>query len=143
MALRVASLNCRGLQNSVVPLNNLLRDGNISIIALQEIWLAKQELDSLQSINELYNGAGVAKIDFTQGHLHGRKSGGVAYLWKELCEAFAIAIVPLGVNWANGLSVVNRNSGTKFFLLMYTCLLIVVTTLMNMWSVFLIYTANY
>ena len=49
MGLKVVSFNCRGLSSSLEEIKTLCK--TFDIILLQETWLAKQNLEILNSIN--------------------------------------------------------------------------------------------
>ena len=59
----------------------ILRDNHI--IALQETWLAKQQLDLLNSTHKNFIGAGAATADESNKVYQGHYPGGVAILWRK------------------------------------------------------------
>ena len=59
----------------------ILRDNHI--IALQETWLSKQQLDILNSTHKNFIGAGAATADESNKLYQGHYPGGVAILWRK------------------------------------------------------------
>lgn len=108
MSLSFATLNCRGVSNITKGLPYLFNDKNIQILFLQETWLAKQELDSLNCLYPDAQGFGASKINFEDGLVIGRKSGGVACLWKnELEQLFHIKPLTYDLDWMVGMELVS------------------------------------
>ena len=87
MDLRFISYNCRGLPRDKRSLGlrpdiiEVMKDSHI--VALQETWLSKQNLNCINSLHDDFVGYGVAKVDESLGIIQGRYSGGVAMLWKK------------------------------------------------------------
>lgn len=83
------SYNCRGLrvgQSDGDKARRMVVDSlleNCDILCLQETFLAVQDLDKLNSLNDNFNGAGESTTDLGMGLIKGRISGGVAILWKK------------------------------------------------------------
>ena len=77
--LNIISYNCRGLPKSRQQLAlrpdiaNLLN--SYQIIAFQEIWYSKQNLNIINSLHDGFDGVGVAKINEGDNIVHGRYSG--------------------------------------------------------------------
>ena len=82
--LQLCTYNCRGLPKDKTKL--ALRPDistlfeNYHVIAFQETWYSKQNLNILNSLHSSYDGVGVAKVDESVDIIHGRYSGGVALI---------------------------------------------------------------
>ena len=74
---KLKSYNCRGLRKA--ELADIIV--KCDVLMLQETWLAKQELELLNDLNEDYSGFGTAKCDYANGIITGRKSGGRPYCY--------------------------------------------------------------
>lgn len=113
----IASYNCRGLPKTKNGLylrpdiNNLFK--NNDIICLQETWLCKQDLASLNSIVPGFHGVGETTTDLADNIVRGHAPGGVAILWKDTLEQ-CVKPVELGLNWCNAIDV---TVGLKRFIL--------------------------
>ena len=102
MDLKVFTYNCRGLPKSKKRLSLRPDIGQIfddaHIVAFQETWFSKQDLNCLNSLHDNYFGFGVAKVDESLGLIQGRYSGGVAIMWKKELSR-NIKVLDLNVNW--------------------------------------------
>ena len=102
MGLKVASYNCRGLPKDKIQLQ--LRPDilelfeNNDIIAFQETHYSVQQLKSINSLHNGFVGFGVAKINESENIIHGRYSGGVAFLWKSELS-INIKQIEMDANW--------------------------------------------
>ena len=84
------------------------------IIAFQETHYSVQQLKGINSLHKGFVGFGVAKINESDGIIHGRYSGGVAFLWRtEL--SICIKQIELDVNWCVAIEVTIES--TKFIIL--------------------------
>ena len=81
---QICSFNCNSLKNSLTEINMLCEQ--FDIVFLQETWLAKFELSSLNSIHDQFSGLGVSAFDSSKSLLAGRPYGGVAILWKKTLQ---------------------------------------------------------
>lgn len=84
------------------------------ILCLQETWLAKQNLDKLNSLNVDFHGAGESTTDLSTRIVRGRIAGGVAILWNSKYDPI-VKVVRLDVNWAIGLEI---NFNDKKFIIL-------------------------
>lgn len=114
MVLSVSYLNCRGFQNSVPDISDYLTANSLHILALQETWLAKQELHLLNAF-ENYDSFGVSKTDYESCLSVGRNSGGVAILWNRcLNSTFTIRPYDCGHDWLVGLDLTHKTTNVKY-----------------------------
>ena len=65
---------------------------NYDIVALQETWLAKQELHMCNSLHDEFLSLGVASVDYSTGILQGRPFGGVSVFYR---KRFAQHVKPM------------------------------------------------
>ena len=115
--INIATYNCRGLPKrrqrlalrpDIIDLMN-----NNHIIALQEIWYSKQNLNLINSLHDEFDGFGAAKIDESENVVQGRYSGGVAFMWrKELSKH--VKRINLDVDWCLAIEISMED--TKFTL---------------------------
>lgn len=104
MDISVLSYNCRGLhlgQSAVDKARRIIVDQlleHCDILCLQETFLAKQDLEGLNSISASFLGAGESTTDLSLGIKRGRISGGVAILWNKKLDS-AINVIRFGVDW--------------------------------------------
>lgn len=108
MSIRVLSYNCRGLRlgqsagdkarRSVV--DSLLAE--CDILCLQETFIAKQDLEKLNTLNENFLGVGESTTDLSKAIVRGRIPGGVAVLWDKKLDA-VIKPIRLDVDWCIGI----------------------------------------
>ena len=118
--MRVISYNVRGLRVGHSPaekirrltVDKLLND--CDILCLQETWLAKQDLDKLNTVHTDFHGAGESTTDLSTKMVKGRIAGGVAILWNRKYDPM-VKVNRLNVDWAIGLDI-NLN-GKKFTIL--------------------------
>ena len=102
MDLRFISYNCRGLPRDKRSLDlrpdiiKVMTDSHI--VALQETWLSKQNLNCINSLHDDFVGFGVARVDESVGIIQGRYSGGVAMLWRKELSKY-IKIIELDSDW--------------------------------------------
>jgi len=81
-ALSLASFNMRGFNSGFGMARDL--SGQFSILALQEHWLSKVNMDKLGLINDDFCFYGVSGMNnvLSSGFLRGRPFGGTAFMWK-------------------------------------------------------------
>ena len=60
---------------------DFMERNSVCIAAIQETWLAKQELHHLSSLSASYCANGTAKINYEDGLTSCRNLGGVAFIW--------------------------------------------------------------
>jgi len=84
-ALKVVTLNCRGLHSSMHDVQSLCAEYHF--ILLQETWLAKQQLECLSKISKNHYACGTAEVDYSEGNISGRPHGGTAILWHKSIPA--------------------------------------------------------
>ena len=65
----------------------------MDIIFLQETWLAKQNLDFLNSINNQHYSCGISSFSYETKLHSGRPYGGTAILWNKQLQAFTFSNV--------------------------------------------------
>lgn len=122
--MRLVSYNTRGLRvghtatdrSSRLVVDTLL--GECDILCLQETWLAKQDLDKLNSLHTNFHGAGESTTDLSTRLVRGRIPGGVAILWNIKYDPL-VKVVRLNVDWAIGLEF-NYNDKQFTVLNIYT-----------------------
>ena len=118
MNINFASINCKGFNRSKNGILNFLAESNIHVAAIQETWLAKQELDSLNSLSNSFNAFGISKINYENGLTVGRNSGGVAFLWsKQLHNEFIVDTLDFHDDWLAGLELIKKSDGAKYLLI--------------------------
>ena len=83
--LKVVSFNCRGLSSSLEEIKTLCK--TFDIILLQETWLAKQNLDFLNSISNQHYSYGISSFSYETKLHSGRPYGGTAILWNKQLQA--------------------------------------------------------
>ena len=106
--MRVVSYNARGLRvghtaadrSRRLVVDTLLDESDI--VCLQETWMAKQDLDKLNTLHKNFHGAGESTTDLNMRIVHGRIAGGVAILWNIKYDPM-VKVVRLNVDWAIGL----------------------------------------
>ncbi|VVD01206.1 unnamed protein product, partial [Leptidea sinapis] len=76
---KFASYNFKNVKSAVNDIRRLCDD--CVVIALQETWLAQDELRFLNSIYSRFSSTGTSAVDTSTGLLRGRKYGGTALLW--------------------------------------------------------------
>ena len=76
--MNIVSYNCRGLASSLKDVKELCE--KYQIVFLQETWLVKQNLHTLNHISDNHLASGTFKIDYEEGLIKGRPSGGTAIL---------------------------------------------------------------
>uniref|UniRef100_A0A0S7EYH5 LIN1 n=1 Tax=Poeciliopsis prolifica TaxID=188132 RepID=A0A0S7EYH5_9TELE len=102
--MRVISYNCRGLRvgNTAgdkarrLVVDKLLQE--CDVLCLQETFLSKQDLGSLNCINDCFCGAGESTVDLSMGIVRGRIAGGVAILWHKKLDP-VLNVIRTGVDW--------------------------------------------
>ena len=82
--IQICSFNCNSLKNSLTEVSELC--SRYDLIFLQEIWLGKFELSSLNSIHNDFWGLGVTAFDSSNALLKGRPYGGIAILWRKTLQ---------------------------------------------------------
>ena len=104
--MRVVSYNSRGLRvghTAADKARRLVVDTlfeNLDVLCIQEIWMAKQDLDKLNSLHPNFHGAGESTTNFSTRIVRGRIVGGVAILWNvkydSMVKVLRLRIGPLG-----------------------------------------------
>jgi len=120
MKFRIGSYNARGLRlghsagdmSRRLVVDKLL--DNCDVMCIQETFLAKQDLEGLNTFHNGFYGAGESTTDLSTKIVRGRISGGVAILWNKNYDSL-ISVVRLGVDWAIGIEF--NCQDTKFILL--------------------------
>lgn len=122
--IRVVSYNSRGLrlgQGAGDKAQRFVSDKlmeNTDILCLQETFLAKQDLDRLNSVNDDFHGAGESTTNLSTGMQRGRIPGGVAIFWHKRYDPL-ITVIRLDVDWAIAIKV-EHNDRAFVVLNMYT-----------------------
>ena len=122
--MRVVSYNTRGLRvghsatdrSRRLVVDTLLDE--CDIMCLQETWLAKQDLDKLNTLHVNFHGAGESTTDLSTRLVRGRIAGGVAILWNIKYDSM-VKVMRLNVDWAIGLEC-NFNEKKFTILNVYT-----------------------
>lgn len=118
---RVVSYNSRGLRlghgagdkAQRIVIDPFLE--NVDILCVQETFLAKQDLDKLNSlVNKNFHGAGESTTDLSSGLVRGRIPGGVAILWHKKYDPM-ISVIRVEVDWGIAIKVVHND---KVFLIL-------------------------
>ncbi len=112
--IRVVSYNSRGLRlghgagdkAQRIVIDKLLE--STDILCIQETFLAKQDLDQLNSVNNDFHGAGESTTDLSTGILRGRIPGGVAILWHKKYDPL-ITVIRLEIDWGIAIKVVHND----------------------------------
>ena len=100
--------------NPLAVTYNFLNTNSIHVLALQETWLAKQELHLLNAFVD-YDAFGVSKTDYESSLPVGRNSGGVAFLWNQaLTSTFNIRPCDYGHDWLAGLDLIDKVTNVKY-----------------------------
>ena len=94
---------CAGDKARRLVVDSLLVD--CEILCLQETFLAKQDLDQLNCLNDNFHGAGESTTDLSLGIVRGRIPGGVAILWNKRLDSM-INVIRLGVDWCIAIHLV-------------------------------------
>ena len=103
--MRIISYNCRGV-NAIRPcLKSVLDESSTDIICLQETWLTKQDLGSLNSLHNDYIGFGAATVDRCDGPIYGHPPGGVAILWRTDLSP-QVETLSFDIDWLCGIKLV-------------------------------------
>jgi exonuclease III len=112
--MQTATLNCKGFSRTKHGIYEFLKKENIDILAVQETWLAKQELCQL-NISSSYCTFGAAKTDYEAGFTCGRNSGGVAFIWHNaLHEKYFVKPVDLNEHWIIGLELIRKSDNIRY-----------------------------
>ncbi|KAM3619481.1 uncharacterized protein V6R79_009005 [Siganus canaliculatus] len=104
MDINVQSYNCRSLrlgQSAADKARRIVVDRlleHCDILCLQETFLAKQDLEGLNSISDNFHGVGESTTDLSLGLKRGRSPGGVAIMWNKKLDS-AINVIRLDVDW--------------------------------------------
>lgn len=69
-----------------------------TLFVYKRLFLSKQDLDKLNSINDDFHEVGESTTDLSMGILRGRILGGVAILWHKKYDPL-ISVIRLGVDW--------------------------------------------
>ena len=108
MELKISSYNCRGLPKDSKKMH-LRQDicevfNRSHVVALQETWYAKQNLEALNTLHKDYVGVGVATVDETQNLYQGHYPGGVAIFWRKELSRF-IKKLEFNTNWGVAIEI--------------------------------------
>lgn len=95
-----------------IVVDNLLE--NCDILCMQETFLAKQDLEKLNSLNDNFHGAGESTTDLSMGIVRGRIPGGVAILWNKKLDSL-INVVRLGADWC--IAIQFNHNGREFIII--------------------------
>ena len=107
--LKITSYNCRGLPSTrrrlaLRPDIMAIFDSDSDIVCLQETWMAKQDLASLNNLHESYYGVGSSVADLSNGLVQGHHSGGVAILYKQGLQSL-VRPLNLDLDWCTGIEI--------------------------------------
>ena len=86
--LNIVSYNCRGLASLLKDVKELCE--KYHLVFFQETWLAKQNLRTLNDINDNHLACGTLKIEYEEGLIGRRLSGGTAILWHKDLSATVV-----------------------------------------------------
>ena len=89
---------------------------NCDILCIQETWMAKQDLDKLNTLHPDFHGADESTTDLSTTIVRGRIARGVAILWNTKYDSM---VLHLNVDWAIGLEF-NCNGNNFIILNIYT-----------------------
>ena len=103
---------CAGDKARRMVVDDLL--ATCDILCLQETFLAKQDLEKLNCLNDNFHGAGESTTDLSMGIVRGRIPGGVAILWNKKLDSL-INVIRLGVDWCIAIHCVH---GDKEFVVL-------------------------
>ena len=78
----------RGLASSLKDVKEFCE--KYQIVFLQETWLVKQNLHTLNHISDNHLASGTFKIDYEEGLIKGRPSWGTAILWHKDLSATVV-----------------------------------------------------
>ena len=96
---------------------DFMERNSVCIAAIQETWLAKQELHHLSSLSASYCAYGAAKIDYEDGLTSGRNSGGVAFIWNNsVHDLFLVNPVDLCDHWLVGLELIRKTDNARYLI---------------------------
>ena len=107
------------------------------MVALQETWYAKQNLQNLNTLHRDFIGMGAATIDETHGVYHGHYPGGVALFWKKDISA-NIKRLNFNSDWAVAIEV---SQGTSSLVILnvympYQCMQNQDQYIDNLWNIY-------
>ena len=86
-SLNIMSFNCRGFNTGKSSyIQSLLNNNNVTILLLQEHWLASGQLHMLDNIDSDYSSVGISGFGNDE-ILSGRPYGGCAILWRSSIAA--------------------------------------------------------
>ena len=139
--LKISSYNCRGLPKD--PKNLLLRPDitevfeKSHVVAIQETWYAKQNLQNLNSLHMDFIGIGAATIDESHGVYQGHYPGGVALFWRKNISA-NVKRIEFNSDWAAAIEI---NQGTSKLVILniympYQCIQNQEQYIDNLWNIF-------
>ena len=85
----IVSYNLFGLNNGRGLLKDMCNNSDISIIAVQEHWLAPHNVNSLNTVHDDFVGFGVSAMHhkLSSNIYSGRPFGGVGFLWRKSCKS--------------------------------------------------------
>ena len=84
VGLRIASYNLYGLKSGRTMLYELCNDARVAVVAVQEHWLAPNNLNLLNEVNPDFAGFGISAMNNKlKSQIYcGRPYGGVGFLWR-------------------------------------------------------------
>ena len=107
--IKVASYNCRKLPKSFSELHYrpdiLQLFESMDIIAFQETWLAKQDLDLCNTLHHNFLSCSRAAVDYSEGILIGRPFGGVSLFYNKRLANYATPVYFSNCNWCVGVNI--------------------------------------
>ena len=107
--IKVASYNCRKLPKNFSELHSrpdiLQLFDNMDIVAFQETWLAKQDLDCCNSLHHDFLSCNRAAIDYSDGILIGRPFGGVSLFYNKRLASHVAPLYFQNCNWCVGINI--------------------------------------
>ncbi|KAL7381375.1 hypothetical protein ABVT39_004885, partial [Epinephelus coioides] len=124
LLMRIVSYNTRGLRlghNAADKARQLVIDKLLEetdILCLQETFLAKQDLDKLNSVHSNFHGVGESTTNLSLGLVQGRIPGSVAIMWHKKYDPL-ISVIRLRVDWCVAIKV-SYNGNVLIILNVYT-----------------------
>ena len=139
--LNISTYNCRGLPKDKVKMS-LRQDilslfSNNHIVALQETWYSKQNLQTLNNLHKDFIGLGAATVDESHGLYQGHYPGGVALFWKKEISS-NIKRLDFNSDWAVAIEV-NLGLSTLVILniyMPYQCIQNKEQYIDNLWNIY-------
>ena len=107
------------------------------MVAIQETWYAKQNLQNLNSLHRDFLGIGAATIDETHGVYQGHYPGGVALFWRKNISA-NVKRIDFNSDWAAAIEI-NQGSSKLVILniyMPYQCIQNQEQYIDNLWNIY-------